>query len=104
MTTAWIFLGTGTTLMIAGLVVSANTEENDHAGSAKGNDNDFGTGGVLLGIGGAFDIASIPFFIAGSKNRAIAMSVKIKNDFLPQLQQGSIARLPGPTIGLVLKL
>jgi hypothetical protein len=82
-TTAWILLGTGTAMMVTGILVGRNSVENE---PPFGDPNDTVSGGVLFASGVVVDLASVPFFIAGAKNKGRAMAVTMRNDFVPQLQ------------------
>ena len=96
-TVAWVLLGTGTAMTIGGVIAGRNGVDDIDPNEA--------TNGAALIVGGiVLDIASIPFFISGAKNKQRAMAVTLKNDFVPHLQQGLVMRTPLPTISVALKL
>jgi hypothetical protein len=96
-TIAWILLGTGTTLIVIGSSIGTHGVED-----LSYNEAAAGAGFIIAGA--LMDIGSIPLFIAGAKNKRRAMSVTINNELIPRLQQGMIARVPMPTIGLRVRL
>ena len=96
-TIAWVLLGSGTVLIGAGVIVTVNGEANLSFDDAE-------SGAALIVAGAVADIASIPFFILGAKNKRKALAVTFKNEFVPQLQQGGLVRIPIPTIGLTVRL
>ena len=96
-TIAWVLLGSGTVLIGAGVIVTVNGEANLSFDDAE-------SGAALIVAGAVADIASIPFFILGAKNKRKAFAVTFKNEFVPQLQQGGLVRIPIPTIGLTVRL
>jgi hypothetical protein len=96
-TIAWVLLGSGIVLIGAGIIVGEN-------GVNDVSLNEATSGAALIVAGAVVDIASIPFFILGAKNKRKALAVTFKNEFVPQLQQGSLVRTPTPTIGLTIRL
>jgi hypothetical protein len=96
-TVAWVLVAAGTSLIVIGGIIGTH-------GGEEVNFNDAATGGGLIVAGVLMDLGSIPLFIAGAKNKRRAMSVTINSDFVPRLQQGIIARVPIPTVGLRIKL
>ena len=96
-TIAWVLVATGTTLMIIGGSVG------NHAATDL-SINEAASGGGLIIAGAVMDLGSIPLFIAGAKNKRRAMSVSINSDFVPRLQQGMVARVRMPGIGLRIRL
>jgi len=57
-TAAWIFLGSGLAVTAVGFEIGN-----------KGDLDDIGTTGLLVVLGGATTLASVPFFIAAGKNK-----------------------------------
>ena len=96
-TIAWILLGSGTALIGAGIIVGGN-------GAEEASFNDASNGAALIIAGALADIGSIPFFIASAKNKRKALTVSFKNDFVPQLQQSCLVRIPSPTVGITIRL
>jgi hypothetical protein len=86
-TAAWVFLGAGAGLAIAGIVVGESSVYHIGTDPIDKISSDLQTGSVLLVAGGASMLASVPFFIASGKNRRKARL---------QLSNGSsfISRLP----------
>jgi len=96
-TIAWILLGSGTALIGAGIIVGEN-------GADEASLNEATNGAALIIAGALVDIGSIPFFIASAKNKRKALTVSFKNDFVPQLQQSCLVRIPIPTVGIAIRL
>ena len=69
-TAAWIMLSGGAALAVTGVAVSASNWE------SSGGD-------VLLIIGGAAMVSSIPLFIASGKNKKRSMSASIRMERAP---------------------
>src|SRR6266542_6050011 len=95
-TIAWVLLGGGTTMLVTGLIIARNAPANPN--------EDFNNGASLSVIGVLVDLASIPFFIAGARNKGKALSVSLKKDLVPKMKQGMLVHTPVPTLTLVLKL
>jgi hypothetical protein len=60
-------------------------------------------GGALIVAGVLVDLASISVFYCRAKNKKRAMAVTMRNDFVPQLQNNMLARVPVPTVSFVLR-
>jgi hypothetical protein len=103
-TIAWVLLGSGTALMITGALVSNNAVENDPLGTLYGVNKDANTGAILFIVGGVAGLTSIPFFVAGSKNKQRALSVSFKNESVPLLKKNALVHLSLPSVSLVLEL
>lgn len=106
-TAAWIFLGGGTTLIIIGGALALHD-----FGEGLGNifnpnpqpAHDNSTAAGLLAIAGAASmLGSIPLFISASKNRHKAISITFKNDFVPELKNSSVLKVPLPEVSLVIR-
>jgi hypothetical protein len=102
-TAAWTMLGGGTTLFIVGGVVAAHGLFDVVSDPGK-PDNNLGVGGVLAIIGGATMLASIPLFIASSKNKHQAMSLTFTNQALPALVRNVTRNKPVTSISLQFNL
>ena len=92
-TAAWIMLGGGLALAVTGVAVSASNWESS-------------AGDVLLVIGGASMIGSIPFFIASGKNKkkARSMSAGLKMETAPSIQRASVINRSYPAVAVNLRL
>jgi len=99
-TIAWVLLGSGTTMMVTGLIIARNAPDDPFTPGGK----DFNNGVALFVIGGLVNLASILFFIAGARNKRKALSISLKNDLVPKMQQGILVHATTPTLSLVLKL
>lgn len=93
-TAAWVFLGAGAGLAIAGAIIETNAVEKDPLGALE-NLGTVGAGGIMVIAGGASMLASVPFFIASGKNRrkAIVSLNNESNSILHQLHKGNIIRV-----------
>jgi hypothetical protein len=94
-TSAWVLLGGGAGLIIAGTLIGNGKEASF---------DDAGTGVVLGGIGALSMLGSIPLFIASGKNKRKAMSMSFKNELMPQLQNGSFVNRSVPSLSLKISL
>ena len=65
-TAAWILLGTGTAILVGGLLKVDSAEDADSLGEGLG---DSLGGGILAIAGGGIAVSSIPFFIIANKNK-----------------------------------
>jgi|SRR5450432_981839 hypothetical protein len=59
--------------------------------------------GIVVIAGAASIVASIPLFISASKNKHKAVSMTFKNDFVPELKNRSITKVPVPEVSLVIR-
>jgi hypothetical protein len=85
-TAAWIFLGGGAALITTGFLVGES--------SNSFSDNKLESGAVLVVVGGASALASIPFFISSTKNRKrAALAMKYENLLLQPLMKKQYAAL-----------
>jgi hypothetical protein len=96
-TVAWVLLGSGTTMIISGVIVGRNSVEDPDINKA------FNGGALILG-GILVDIISIPFFIASAKNKGRSLSVSFKNELVPRVRQSSLVQAPLPSVSLVIRL
>ena len=97
-TIAWLLLGGGTAVLAVTLIAEASSVC-------------FGTGCtdhpfpyVVVGLGGAAIVGSIPFFIASSRNKKKSMSLSFKNEMAPQIQKSSFVYKSLPSLTLRISL
>jgi len=97
-TTAWVFLGTGVTLGVVGIIMYDHANHADNWGDT---DNLFGGIGLMV-TGSALTVASVGIFIKAGyyKRKALNMSANLK--FEPY--QSGIAVKQYPAIGLRISL
>jgi hypothetical protein len=94
-TAAWIMLGSGICMVGGGLAINLS------GGLLNGN----GSKGLWLSyLGGATTIASIPLFIAASKNKNKATSLSFKNEATPQLNKNGFVYRAVPSLTLKISL
>lgn len=102
-TTGWVLLAGGTTLLIIGGTMGANFnglfDPNRPPQSLPKNES---LATILQITGGAATLASIPFFVAASKNKKKAMSVALSIERMPAINYGS--GMAYPAVGLQLQL
>ncbi len=103
-TTAWIMLGGGAGLFIAGGAVSANGFFDLFSGNFNKANNNVGIGGTLAIIGAGSMLGSIPFFISSGKNARKAASISFINERILLPQKNTIASKIQPTISLKISL
>ena len=94
----WILFGGGMILTTAGIskVISDNL-----LGEPLYETN---TGEVLMLVGSASMLASIPLFIACSRNRRKAISLSFKNEYSQQIQKGIVAYKIVPSLSMKIEL
>ena len=78
-TAAWIMLGGGWGIGIAGVVVGLNGTADLLSGQFDKAGNNIGAGGILIIASGAAMLGSIPLFIAAGKNKRKGMSLSFTN-------------------------
>ncbi|MEP7232245.1 MAG: hypothetical protein ABI691_18425 [Ginsengibacter sp.] len=103
-TAAWVMLGGGTSLLVAGGIIGIRGFANLLSGEVDKAGNNVGLAGLLDITGAAAMLGSIPLFIASSKNKRKAMSITFSNQPLPALVKNTMGRRSLPSIGLQLKL
>lgn len=91
-TAAWILLGTGSLATILGTI-----EVNPNYGEST-NTNFLLIGGLAL-VG-----ASVPLFIASSRNKTRSMSMSLKNNVLPHIRHNNLSYSSVPSLSLKLRL
>ena len=98
-TAAWIILGGGGVFILSGLLVNTNdTQSYTPAPTVTV------TGTSLIAVGVLAEIASIPLFMAASKNKKRAMSLGIKNQFIPTSHSGTFVYTTVPSMSITVRL
>ncbi len=93
-TTAWVLVGGGTVMWLVGVSKYMNQDNNE--GGTKGK--------PAMLIGGVSVLASIPFFIASSKNKKRATAVSFKMERLPVIQQRNLVTHSYPALSLKISI
>jgi hypothetical protein len=106
-TAAWVLVAGGAVLIVTGSVVWANdinkAAETDPLGGIAAIYTS--TSGYGLAVAGLVAAAgSIPLFIAAARNKRKAMSISLKNEAIPQLQNGSFVNRSVPSLSLKINL
>ncbi|HEY6063689.1 MAG TPA: hypothetical protein VIV35_08780 [Chitinophagaceae bacterium] len=92
---AWLLLGGGAAV----LTITGLSNVGLDFGSPKNS-----SVAVPVGIAAICMVSSIPFFIAGAKNKRRAMSMSFKNETAPQLYKGSFTNPLVPSLSLKISL
>ena len=99
-TVGWVLLSGGTGLVIIGGAISSNQVEDDPIGEAI----TVNAGDVIAGIGALAMLSSIPFFVAASNNKLKGVSLSLKNEMTPKIQNSSLVYQPLPSLTLKIQL
>jgi hypothetical protein len=102
-TTAGVLLGGGAAFVLIGLAVFPKNYSM-FGGNSSGTENQAGVSAVIILAGGGSMLASIPFFIASSKNKKKAMSMSLKNQFIPVLQSNDLVNRLTPSLAVTINL
>ena len=94
----WILFGGGMILTAAGI---SKAISDNLLGEPLYETN---TGEVLMLVGSASMLASIPLFIACSRNRRKAISLSFKNEYSQQIQKGIVAYKIVPSLSMKIEL
>ncbi len=113
-TAAWILLVGGAAMVVTGSIVRANdlNKENEASPYVDPNgfnfqfygSNNYNSGDWIVVAGLVAAAGSIPLFIAGARNKRKAMSVSLKNETIPHLQNGSFVNRSVPSLSLKINL
>lgn len=105
-TIAWLFLGGGVALAVAGVLIPKGDQtEYDYLTFSYTHKNDNLKFGLILG--GALSMGgSIPFFVASARNKrkAIAAAAFLDIKKIPALKQMQVSNLNYPVVGLRIAL
>jgi len=93
---AWAMVGSGLGLIAFGPVINLSGGILDGSNPNKGI--------WVSYLGGATTLASIPFFIAASKNKKKAAGLSFKNETFPQLQKDGVVYKMFPSLTLKISL
>jgi hypothetical protein len=105
-TAAWVLLGSGAGLIIAGVIVQVNDIANyvDVNTNGETTDDVSVTGFIMLGAGIGTACSSIPFFIGGAKNKRRAAKVAFINQKILMPQKNSFAFKSQPALSIKISL
>ncbi|MBC6490371.1 hypothetical protein ACFSQD_08620 [Flavihumibacter stibioxidans] len=89
-TAAWVMLGGGTALFIAGVLIGNDTDEGEWFG------DNLEKGIIVAGVGAGLALGSIPFFISSAMNkrRAAGLSIIHQKIMVPDQKSFKVARQP----------
>ncbi len=99
-TVGWILLGTGTAMVVTGMLVAGNSVE---AEPPSINPDDTVSGGILVASGLVVDLISIPFFISSSKNKRRAATVGLRSSSFPILTHAGLIQKSRPSLSFTLR-
>ncbi len=102
-TAAWLMLGGGTILVIAGTSIAL---QDVYLFSSSSGGSHYATGSAMFYAGGIAMLGSIPLFIAGAKNkgRSMAATAQLKMEPLVSLRQQSFIKSSYPALSLKFNL
>ena len=104
-TAAWILLGSGTALIIAGSAIALNDATNDIIGVWVGQSDPGDNGGTALFLAGvAVAGVSIPLFIASGRNKRKAMEFSLNNQKIMMQPYRGFASRVAPSLSLRVQL
>ncbi|MEP6464872.1 MAG: hypothetical protein ABJB05_01140 [Parafilimonas sp.] len=102
-TVAWVMVGGGAGLFVAGSIVGVHGWFDFFSGNLNKASNNIGVAGPLAIAGAVSMLGSIPLFISSSHNKHKAMSITFKNDFVPGLQNNIVVKKPVQEVSFVFK-
>lgn len=108
-TAGWVLVSGGFIVTTVGLAVGVNEAGEDLAYAFTLQERpDNRSGGVLLAIGGATMLSSIPFFVAATRNKNLAaeapVSMGLKMEVQPVNRQGMLVKTSYPAVSLRITL
>jgi len=110
-TAAWVMLGGGLAMAIAGTIIydracNKAAEEDPFGTVLSAGTNVNPTGGIIATVGVLAVVGSIPFFIASGKNKkkARSMSTVFKMENAPSIQRASVVNRSYPAVAIDIRL
>ena len=103
-TAAWIMMGGGAALFTTGGVIGAHGFFDFYTFDLNNANKNLETGGILILVGSAAMLGSIPLFIASGKNKKKGMSLSFKNETVPKFYKENIVLLPLPSVSVKINL
>lgn len=108
----WWLFGGGFALTTTGLFIGAHKATEDVVNVFTGiitlnltePQNNYTGATILLVVGAAAMLSSLPLFIASGKNRRKAMALSFKNETAPQIQKSSLGYRAVPSLALKINL
>jgi hypothetical protein len=97
--TGWTMLACGTTLIMIGAIIGGGDDSDE-----MGYGSNFEAGTLLVGIGLAADLASIPVFMGSAKNARKAATISFRNQRISFESQDGYAVRFNPVIALTVYL
>jgi len=99
-TVGWVFLGTGTAMVITGGLIGVNSM----AKHPYGEKEELAAGSILIATGIILDLASIPLFITATHNKKKAATLGLTNENVTKVMNGSIIQSPMPSLSFRISL
>ena len=93
-TVGWVFLGTGTAMIITGGLIGVNSM----ATHPYGGNEELNAGIILVATGIILDLASIPLFITATHNKKKAATLGIRNENVPKVMNGKMMQSSMPSL------
>lgn len=110
-TAAWLLVGGGVVLSATSLILIAQKGAEDVFNIIPGvitgdpkPQHDYTAETILLTVGGAAMLSSIPLFIASGRNKGKSLSLSLKNETTRQLQKNSFVYKTIPSITFKISL
>ncbi len=97
----WALFGFGTAMLVGGSAIAAGAA--DESWNGDGNET-LKAGGVVVAVGLAAMLGSIPLFIASGRNKRKAATVSFNNMKIPQIKNSSLVYKPMPAVLLKFNL
>lgn len=103
---AWSLLGGGVVMATAGTIIATEAVVMIIVNpfSPPANEKKLNSGATLILVGSIALLASIPFFIASSKNKRIAASMSFSNQPLPAIRTNNFVYREIPSLTLKISL
>ena len=101
-TVAWILVGGGATMITTGFLIGSKQVEEDPFGALISDE--VGASVVLILVGIAATLTSIPLFISSGKNKRRAAAVSFKMEKTPIINQWTLYKNSYPALSVRLSL